>query len=146
MRKDISGDLIPLVFVTPENSVSTSSENGSNTTSSEHTEPQAGPSGPEQSTDNSNESEEVKVRTKRSKAKERLKSKDVPERQRVGAFPRHDEDLKHFKRVQISDSDTPESPSQLSVLAQLHEGFTQFKHELVNVRSERPSRLSDKNQ
>jgi hypothetical protein len=98
--KDISGGLIPLVLGRPENSVLTSSKDRSNTTSSGHTEPQVGPSGPRQSTVNSNKSKEIKVRTKNSKAKERLKSKDVPE-DNVSVHS-----LKHFKRVQISDSDT----------------------------------------
>jgi hypothetical protein len=150
VKKDISSDLTPSLSRTRENVVSKMrSENGYNTTKSENAEPQLASSGSREALDDSERLEGVKVGTKASEVRARLESTDVPQtkRQRV-PFPQHDEDLKHFKRVQISDfSDYGRfSIPQLSVLNRLHESFARIKDDLTGIRLQRPSRLSDDNQ
>jgi hypothetical protein len=147
--KYISSGLAPLATRAPENMVSRiHSKDGSNTTKPENAEPQVAPSRSPEAFNESEKLEEVKVGTKASEVKKSLESKDVhqTQRQRVRGFPQHDEDLKHFKRVQISDFSDDGSFPRLSVLNRLHESFTRIEDGLMSIRSERPSRLSDDHQ
>jgi hypothetical protein len=148
VRENISSDLKLPVSRTRENVVSKiRSENGYNTTRSENAEPHLASSGSREAFDDSERLEEVKVGTKASEVKAKLEYTDVPQtkRQRV-PFPQHDEDLKHFKRVQILDFSDNGSFSQLSVLNRFHESFARIKDDLTGIRLEHPSRLSDDSQ
>jgi hypothetical protein len=133
LRRDISSGLKSSVTRTAENvGLRIRPENGSSTTKSENAEPQLASSGSPKAFDDSEGLEEVKVGIKASEVKERLESKDAPqtERQRLHPFLQHAEDLKRFKRVQISDFSNDGSFPQFSILNRLHESFIRIEDEL----------------